>query len=144
MPPILAQQAFLRATATSFFFFASLNCFVLLPLYVTRLGGTEVAVGVVMGIYSGIGILCQPLVGPWVDALGRRPFMLLGSALVVLSSLLVPVFQRHYDPAGDTLLVTTLARAGIWDPTTPGTRSWTRTKAPPGGGSLELEVFELL
>jgi MFS family permease len=88
VPPILAQQAFLRATATSFFFFASLNCFVLLPLYVKQLGGTEVAVGVVMGIYSGIGILCQPLVGPWVDGLGRRPFMLLGAGLVVLSSAL--------------------------------------------------------
>lgn len=88
MPAILAQQAFLRATATSFFFFASLNCFVLLPLYVQRLGGTEVAVGVVMGVYSAVGILCQPLVGPWVDALGRRPFMLLGVALVVLSSIL--------------------------------------------------------
>ena len=93
MPPILAQQAFLKATATSFFFFASLNCFVLLPLYVTRLGGTEIAVGVVMGIYSGIGILCQPLVGPWVDAIGRRPFMLLGVALVVLSSVLAFVAQ---------------------------------------------------
>jgi MFS family permease len=88
VPPILAQQAFLKATATSFFFFASLNCFVLLPLYVQRLGGTEVAVGVVMGIYSAIGILCQPLVGPWVDALGRRPFMLVGAGLVVLSSAL--------------------------------------------------------
>jgi MFS family permease len=88
VPPILAQQAFLKATATSFFFFASLNCFVLLPLYVQQLGGTEVAVGVVMGIYSAIGILCQPLVGPWVDALGRRPFMLLGAGLVVLSSAL--------------------------------------------------------
>jgi MFS family permease len=88
VPPILAQQAFLLATATSFFFFASLNCFVLLPIYVTQLGGTEVAVGIVMGTYSAVGILCQPLVGPWVDALGRRPFMLLGVALVVLSSVL--------------------------------------------------------
>ena len=91
MPPILAQHAFLKATATSFFFFASLNCFFLLPLHVQRLGGTEVAVGIVMGIYSAVGILCQPLVGPWVDAVGRRPFMLLGTALVVLSSFLAVV-----------------------------------------------------
>jgi MFS family permease len=88
VPTILAQQAFLKATATSFFFFASLNCFVLLPLYVQQLGGTEIAVGVVMGIYSAIGIVCQPLVGPWVDAIGRRPFMLLGTTLVVVSSFL--------------------------------------------------------
>jgi MFS family permease len=88
VPPILTQQAFLKATATSFFFFASLNCFFLLPLYVKRLGGTEVAVGIVMGTYSAIGILCQPLIGPWVDVLGRRPFMLLGTMLIVLSSFL--------------------------------------------------------
>jgi MFS family permease len=88
VPTILTQQAFLKATVTSFFFFASLNCFFLLPLYIQQLGGTEVAIGVVMGTYSAVGILCQPLVGPWIDALGRRPFMLLGSVLVVLSSLL--------------------------------------------------------
>jgi MFS family permease len=91
VPPILTQQAFLKATATSFFFFASLNCFFLLPLYIEQLGGTEVAVGTVMGIYSGIGILCQPLIGPWVDAVGRRPFMLLGCALVVVSAFLASV-----------------------------------------------------
>jgi len=88
VPAILTQQAFLKATATSFFFFASLNCFFLLPLYVAQLGGTEVAVGIVMGIYSAVGIVCQPLIGPWVDALGRRPFMILGTVLVVLSSFL--------------------------------------------------------
>ncbi len=88
MPAILTQQAFLKATATNFLFFASLNCFFLLPLYIQQLGGTEVAVGVVMGIYSAVGILCQPLIGPWIDAVGRRPFMILGCALVVASSLL--------------------------------------------------------
>lgn len=91
MPPILTQQAFVKATATNFFFFASLNCFFLLPLYIEQLGGTEVAVGVVMGVYSAVGILCQPLLGPWVDALGRRPFMILGSVLVVVSALLASV-----------------------------------------------------
>ena len=91
MPPILTQQAFLQATLTNFFFFASLNCFVLLPLYIQQLGGTEVAIGVVMGLYSGVGILCQPLVGPWVDAFGRRPFMILGTLLVLASSLLASV-----------------------------------------------------
>jgi MFS family permease len=91
VPPILTQQAFVKATATNFFFFASLNCFFLLPLYIEALGGTEIAVGIVMGTYSAVGILCQPLVGPWVDALGRRPFMLVGALLVAVSSLLAVV-----------------------------------------------------
>jgi MFS family permease len=85
---ILAHHAFVRAAVTSFFFFASLNGFALLPLHIKALGGTEIEIGVVMGLYSATGILCQPLVGPWVDALGRRPFMLLGVALILGSSLL--------------------------------------------------------
>lgn len=73
--PILAQRPFVRATVTNFFFFASLNGFFLLPLYIQQLGGTEVEIGLVMGAYSALGILCQPAIGPWVDAIGRRPFM---------------------------------------------------------------------
>ncbi|MBI4587717.1 MAG: MFS transporter [Candidatus Rokubacteria bacterium] len=71
----------------NFFFFASLNTFVLLPLYIQRLGGTEVQIGLVMGMYSAAGIFCQPLVGAWVDRLGRRPFQLLGVSLVALSTI---------------------------------------------------------
>lgn len=86
--PILAQRPFVRATVTNFFFFASLNGFFLLPLYIQQLGGTEVEIGLVMGAYSALGILCQPAIGPWVDAIGRRPFMRLGVVLVLISALL--------------------------------------------------------
>jgi MFS family permease len=72
----------------NFFFFLSLNGFVLLPLYIQGLGGTEVEIGFVMGLYSGVGILCQPLIGPFVDAFGRRPFMVAGIALLIASELL--------------------------------------------------------
>ncbi len=87
-PPILAQGPFLRATVTNFFFFTSLNGFLLLPLYIHRLGGTEVEIGLVMGGYSAVGIVSQPLVGPWVDVLGRRPFLLAGVGLLLASTLL--------------------------------------------------------
>jgi MFS family permease len=95
---IVAHRAFVRATLTNFAFSLSLNAYVLLPLHVQDLGGTEVAIGFVMGVYSAVGIVCQPLVGPWVDALGRRSFMLAGTALVLVASLLsalldsIPVF----------------------------------------------------
>src|SRR5437870_1370511 len=65
-----------------------MNGFVLLPLYIQQLGGTEVELGLVMGLYSGVGIVCQPLIGPWVDVIGRRPFMLVGVALNIGASLL--------------------------------------------------------
>src|SRR3989454_10678684 len=41
-----------------------------------------------MGVYNAVGILCQPLVGPLVDAFGRRRFMLIGAGLVTLAALL--------------------------------------------------------
>jgi MFS family permease len=85
---ILAHKPFIRATVTNFFFFLSLNGYVLLPLYILALGGTEVEIGIVMGLYTGVGIICQPLLGPIVDAVGRRPFMLVGTGLVLGASLL--------------------------------------------------------
>jgi len=88
---ILANRAFFDATLTNFFFFSGQNGFVLLPLYVKQLGGSEVEIGVVMGVYSAVGIVVQPLLGPWIDALGRRPFMLLGIVCVLLSTLLAAV-----------------------------------------------------
>jgi MFS family permease len=82
---ILASGPFARAMLANFLFFGSLNGFVLLPLYVQRLGGSEVAIGVVQGMYSAAGILCQPLVGHWIDRLGRRFFMLLGVSVLTLT-----------------------------------------------------------
>src|SRR3989337_3127596 len=71
----------------NFFFFASVRACVRLPLYIQRLGGTGAQIGVVMGMYSAAGIFCQPLVGAWVDRVGRRPFMVFGISLVVAASL---------------------------------------------------------
>ena len=79
---------FVRATVTNFFFWLSINGYVLLPLHVEALGGTEVEIGLIMGLYSAVGIVTQPLIGPWVDALGRRPFVRVGVSLVAASHLL--------------------------------------------------------
>lgn len=91
VPAWLRDRPFLRATITNFFFFGSLNGFVLLPLYIQQLGGTEIEIGLVMGVYSAVGIVLQPVVGPWVDAVGRRPFMLIGVSLVAASCALAAV-----------------------------------------------------
>ena len=91
MPVIVDYPLFIRVTLTNFFFFAGLNCFLLLPLYIQGLGGSEIEIGVVMGLYSAAGIVCQPLVGAWVDAFGRRPFMRFGTATVVVTELVALV-----------------------------------------------------
>jgi MFS family permease len=96
-----------RATVTNFVFFLGLNGFVLLPLYIQQLGGNEIQIGLVMGVYSGVGIVCQPLIGPWVDVIGRRPFMLTGIALTVTASLLAAL------PGGVGLLAVVRGLQGI-------------------------------
>ena len=45
-------------------------------------------IGAIMGLYSAMGILCQPLSGPGCDVIGRRPFMLAGVGLNLAASLL--------------------------------------------------------
>ncbi len=77
---------FAQAMLTAFFFFGSLNGFVLLPLYVHQLGGNEASIGVVQAMYSATGILCQPLVGAWIDRLGRRFFMLVGTSVLTAAT----------------------------------------------------------
>src|SRR6266700_1453908 len=77
---------FARATFTNFVFMSSLSCFILLPLYVQRLGGTEAEIGFVQGMYSAAGIVCQPLIGLWLDRVGRRVFMSLGVVLLMVAS----------------------------------------------------------
>lgn len=84
--PVLSGP-FLRAAVTNFLFFSNLASFNLLPLYIKHLGGTEADIGLIMGVYNGTAIFCQPLLGKWVDRLGRRPFMLLGAGLAGASSL---------------------------------------------------------
>ena len=83
---IMLRGPFARAMVTNFFFFGSLNGFVLLPLYIHRLGGNEAEIGFVQGMYSAAGILCQPLVGVFIDRIGRRFFMLLGVVMVTVTS----------------------------------------------------------
>jgi len=82
---ILVSGPFARAMLTNFFFFASLNGFVLLPLYIHHLGGNEATIGVIQGVYSAGGIVCQPLVGAWIDRVGRHFFMVLGAAVLTVA-----------------------------------------------------------
>jgi len=82
----VTRGAFARATFTNFVFMSSLSCFILLPLFIQRLGGTEAEIGLVQGMYSAAGILCQPLIGLWLDRVGRRVFMSLGVALLTAAS----------------------------------------------------------
>jgi MFS family permease len=85
--PAFITPAFLTAAVANFLFFTNLSAFFLLPLHLKQLGATESHIGLVMGLYSGTAIVCQPVVGAWVDRAGRRPFMVIGAGLAMLACL---------------------------------------------------------
>ncbi|MGH7390753.1 MAG: hypothetical protein ACREM3_15035 [Candidatus Rokuibacteriota bacterium] len=55
-----------------------------------------------MAFHSGVGIVGQPLLGPWVDAAGRRPFMLYAATRGLLTALLLAGAALSRRPAEDT------------------------------------------
>lgn len=100
----LFTREFLLAFLANFFFFANLSSFFLLPLRIKDLGGTEDEIGLIMGVYTSTAIILQPVVGGWVDRLGRRRFMLAGVLLVGLASLAF-VFASRLGPVFPILRV---------------------------------------
>ena len=84
---------------------------VIVPRNVAIANGAQGALlGLVLGLAGGLAR------GRWKSGLGAglAGMVVGGLAGAALSFALVPLFQKHYDPAGQTLLITALARAGIW------------------------------
>ena len=83
----LYTKPFVLAATANLLFYANLNAYNLLPLYVQQLGGREGQIGTIMAMYQVAAILCQVGVGPFVDRFGRRPFILLSATLISVVSL---------------------------------------------------------
>jgi MFS family permease len=87
-PAPLLSGPFLRVTLANFFFFLNFAAFFLLPLQVKELGGSESTVGAVMGTGGVATFLSLPVVGLTIDRLGRRLFLLGGTAMMATASAL--------------------------------------------------------
>lgn len=87
-PDRLISKNFALLCLASFSFFSSMY-FLLpaLPLYIVQLGGQDRDVGLIMGAFTLTSILVRPFVGRWVDAWGRKPFLLLGASIFLAASL---------------------------------------------------------
>jgi MFS family permease len=86
LSPGISRRDFWQAGAANFLFFCNINAFNLLPLYITELGGSEARIGWIMGVYSLAAIICQPLVGRWLERIGIKPFLFLGGAAGLAAS----------------------------------------------------------
>jgi len=74
--------------ASTFLFFFSMHLLTTpLPLYVKEVGGAPSHIGAVIGMFALTAVLSRPLVGRLVDRWGRKPVMLMGSAIFILGPL---------------------------------------------------------
>jgi MFS family permease len=84
---VLTDPAYRRVLATYFCFSVSVDGFLLFPVYIKQLGGTELAIGLLMAFYSAANIACRPVVGGWIDRAGRRPAMTVGALVIGAAAL---------------------------------------------------------
>lgn len=83
----LFNRDFVLVTLTSFIFFFTFHSFILLPLRIEELGGSESVIGFIMGSASMATILTTPSVGILIDKWGKKRFLLAGGLLMSLTSL---------------------------------------------------------
>lgn len=84
--------------------------FIVFPLFVTALGGTESTIGWVLGIGVAASVAARPLVGTWLDRVGRRRLLLWGNGLNALSYLPFLVIGT----VGPALVVCVVAHDLLW------------------------------
>jgi MFS family permease len=91
----LYTRSFIILLATQTCYGMSFSTFFLLPKYLrVVLHADEVQIGTVGALGSIAGVIAFPLVGMLNDRYGRRLFMLLGSALITITALLMLVLTR--------------------------------------------------
>jgi len=83
----LINRDFILITLSSFFFFFNYHSFVLLPIRIEDLGGSESIIGFIMGAASMATILSTPSVGILIDKWGKKWFLALGGLLMALTTL---------------------------------------------------------
>lgn len=81
----LYTRTFWLACATHFTGAMSFGMFLLLPLFIRRLGGDELTIGLVLGVGMAVSVAARPLIGYLLDRVGRRRVLLWSGVLNVVS-----------------------------------------------------------
>lgn len=84
LPP-LYTPAFWTACAVHFTGAMSLAMFVLVPLLIRELGGSDLTIGLVLGVGTAASVVTRPGVGLLLDSLGRRRVLLAAGMMNALS-----------------------------------------------------------
>jgi len=83
----LINRDFVLITLSSFFFFFNFHSFVLLPIRIEDLGGSESVIGFIMGSAAMATILTTPAVGIFIDKWGKKWFLALGGLLMAMTTI---------------------------------------------------------
>ncbi|MGH7791812.1 MAG: MFS transporter, partial [Thermodesulfobacteriota bacterium] len=83
----LINREFVLVTLSGFIFFFNFHAFLLLPIRIKELGGSESDIGFIMGATGLSTIFTTPAVGMLVDRWGRKWFIALGGLVMSLTTL---------------------------------------------------------
>ena len=83
----LFNRDFILITLSSFIFFFNFHSFILLPVRIEELGGTEAKIGFIMGMAAMATIITTPTVGIAIDRFGKKWFLAAGGILMSITTL---------------------------------------------------------
>ena len=78
--------------AANMFTMAGVSSFFLLPLFITRHGGTEADIGILMGVFTFASIASRPWISEMIDRIGRKRTYTFACMVLVLTPLVYPLF----------------------------------------------------
>jgi MFS family permease len=98
----LYTPAFAALFAANLCIVASFAAFFLFPLFITRGGGSQQDIGIIMGVFALASALCRPWVAEMIDRIGRKRSYSIGCLTMTLMPLLHLFFsgplQSYYLP----------------------------------------------
>jgi MFS family permease len=115
----------------------SLAMFVLIPLLIRELGGTELTIGLVLGVGTAASVATRPLVGMLLDRVGRRPVLLAAGMANVVSWL--PFLGLH--SASPWLYLWATTHAVVWGALFASYFTYAADLTPPGRRAEGIAVF---
>jgi len=117
----------------------SLSLYVLLPLFLRRLGASDAQIGLALGIGAAASVAVRPLVGRLLDRWGRRPVLCGSGVLNVLSWLPFLLAERF----GPWLVVWMAVHSVAWGALFAAYFTLAADLAPPARRAEGLAVFGL-
>jgi MFS family permease len=115
----------------------SLAMFILIPLLIRALGGTELTIGLVLGVSTAASVATRPLVGMLLDRVGRRPVLLVAGVANACSWL--PFLGLR--TAGPWLYVWATLHAVVWGALFASYFTYAADLTPPNRRAEGIAVF---